>query len=320
MPFLNRTVFFALPTRRKQNPPARRAVRPMARLLKRSHVEAVSTSTDVPASLTSRLSPLASRRSLALVPAGTLQGLDHLSKSDARLLRSIERLTDQQIDAMSGRPRVTAFTSLCKSITSQQVSTAAARTIFGRFQGVAPAPTDNDDDTGDNVCPHAVHECSHETLRGAGLSNAKTRAVKDLAARFVDGSLTEQALSEAASINELEELLLDVRGIGAYRPRPRPRPRPCAPLSHSHSHSLVRQAPGPCRCLRSSSSGLPTSRSPETWESRKAAPRSTHCAPPRQDSRWNRSPRRGLRTAPSAPCSAGRPSTRLDYKQVLSLS
>ena len=69
MPFLNRTVLFALPTRRKQNPPARRAVRPMARLLKRSHVEAVSTSTDVPASLTSRLSPLAAHsRSFQLEP------------------------------------------------------------------------------------------------------------------------------------------------------------------------------------------------------------------------------------------------------------
>lgn len=154
------------------------------------------------------------------------EGLRSLSRSTPELAKAIALLSSSQIEAMSARPAHTAFTSLIKSICSQQLSTKAARTIFTRIQQLVPAPaptlttaaipTATIVSTVANVCPHALHAVPEEELRQAGLSTAKVRSVKDLAFRFVEGTLSETLLANAEDIEELQHLLLCVRGIGPW--------------------------------------------------------------------------------------------------------
>jgi DNA-3-methyladenine glycosylase II len=98
-----------------------------------------------------------------------------------------------------------AFAELTLHIVSQQISTAAALTIFGRLRGrlhgtVAPAP---------------ILAVTVDELRAAGLSGAKARSLHDLAERVVDGRLSFDRLTlidDASAQAELEQ----VRGVGPW--------------------------------------------------------------------------------------------------------
>lgn len=99
------------------------------------------------------------------------------------------------------------FVDLCQSITHQQVSLAAGRTIFGRFQAAVG-------DAG-NVTPAGVLAAGEARLREAGLSGQKTRYILDLAARVEDGSLPLHDLDELDD-GEVIAALTAVRGVGVW--------------------------------------------------------------------------------------------------------
>ena len=110
-----------------------------------------------------------------------------------------------------GFPRhrnTTTFETLSHSIVYQQLSGKAAATIFGRFRGLFPE--------GDFPTPADVLRMPHSKLRKAGLSEAKARAIRDLALHADRG--------EVASIDELRALdpeavierLTVVRGVGRW--------------------------------------------------------------------------------------------------------
>lgn len=138
------------------------------------------------------------------------QGLEVLAGQSELVRARVEQLTEAHLESLCGKPTLTSFTSLIKSICSQQLSTKAARTIYGRVLDLVPAAN------GVDVCPNAVAGCSEVDLRSAGLSTAKLRSVKDLAARFVDGQLSDELLSSVEDVDRLGELLLDVKGIGPW--------------------------------------------------------------------------------------------------------
>jgi len=100
------------------------------------------------------------------------------------------------------------FQTLMRSITFQQLSGKAANTIYGRvvglFDGDGP-PT-----------PEQVLEMDYDRLRGAGLSNAKTLAIQDLASKTIDG--TVPTLSEMHGMHDdaIIDRLVEVRGIGRW--------------------------------------------------------------------------------------------------------
>jgi len=95
---------------------------------------------------------------------------------------------------------------LVDSIISQQVSVAAARAIIGRVAalGASGRPT-----------PAEVAAMDDDTLRAAGLSRAKVRYVKDLAARWSDGSLPHDRIA-AMRDDEVVAELTKVKGIGVW--------------------------------------------------------------------------------------------------------
>jgi methylated-DNA-[protein]-cysteine S-methyltransferase len=103
----------------------------------------------------------------------------------------------------------TVFGALAEAIVFQQLTGKAATTIFGRvrdlFAGAREAPT-----------AEQIHEVAEDKLRQAGLSRAKTAALKDLARRALDGSLPTLAQTQAMDDATIIARLTEVRGVGRW--------------------------------------------------------------------------------------------------------
>ena len=106
--------------------------------------------------------------------------------------------------AVSIRP----FDALAESIAYQQLSGKAAATIFGRVRALYPKRKWLD--------PEQLLATPDETLRAAGLSRAKTAALKDLAAKTIDGTVPAGRALIRMSDDEIVTRLTAVRGIGRW--------------------------------------------------------------------------------------------------------
>jgi DNA-3-methyladenine glycosylase II len=105
-------------------------------------------------------------------------------------------------------PTQSLFAALMRSIVYQQLTGKAASTILGRVtRTCAPRrfPT-----------PRQVLEVPVERLREAGLSAAKTAALRDLAGKTIDGTVPSLARIRRMSDQEIVERLTLVRGIGPW--------------------------------------------------------------------------------------------------------
>ena len=106
--------------------------------------------------------------------------------------------------AVSIRP----FDALAESIAYQQLSGKAAATIFGRVRGLYPKTKWLD--------PAKILATPDDALRSAGLSRAKTAAIKDLAAKTIDGTVPSGHALLRMSDDEIIARLTQVRGIGRW--------------------------------------------------------------------------------------------------------
>src|SRR5205814_5066505 len=86
---------------------------------------------------------------------------------------------------MADRQRKDHLTALIGAIVSQQLSTKAAATIFGRFAALFPDG---------QITADGVRALTDQQLRGAGFSGQKVGYLRDLCARIADGSLALDAL------------------------------------------------------------------------------------------------------------------------------
>ncbi len=128
-----------------------------------------------------------------------------LSASDPRLAALIARSRRYKIaPAVSIRP----FDALAESIAYQQLSGKAAATIFGRVRALYPERKWLD--------PDQILATPDETFRAAGLSRAKTAALKDLAAKTIDGTVPVGRALIRMSDDEIIARLTTVRGIGRW--------------------------------------------------------------------------------------------------------
>jgi 3-methyladenine DNA glycosylase/8-oxoguanine DNA glycosylase len=100
------------------------------------------------------------------------------------------------------------FDSLSGSIISQQLSGKAARTIYGRVPALF----------GQTTFPTAaqVLAAPPEFLRPAGVSGAKAVAIRDLAAKVLDGTVPAAADLHRLDDETLVERISQVRGIGRW--------------------------------------------------------------------------------------------------------
>ncbi len=117
----------------------------------------------------------------------------------------IERSTRYKIEAT---PSIRPFDALAESIAYQQLSGKAAATIFGRVRGLYPRRKYLD--------PEKILATPDETFRAAGLSRNKIAALKDLAAKTIDGTVPAGRALIRMSDDEIITRLTTVRGIGRW--------------------------------------------------------------------------------------------------------
>ncbi len=98
------------------------------------------------------------------------------------------------------------FLVLCKAIIGQQISTKAAESITQRFNSLFHNQTPT---------PEKVIAISVTELKQSGLSGQKVKYLKDLAARFLDGSIRPRRLPFLCN-EEVVENLTSVYGIGRW--------------------------------------------------------------------------------------------------------
>ena len=138
------------------------------------------------------------------LPYDPEEALAHLRASDAKLGALIDRVGEFGLKlGHSGTP----FDSLLESILYQQLNGKAAATIHARVLAIYGA---------DAPSPKALLETPEEILRAAGVSGNKIKALKDLAARTIDGTVPTHKAILKMSDEEIIERLTQVRGIGTW--------------------------------------------------------------------------------------------------------
>ena len=140
----------------------------------------------------------------ALSAEGYAKARRHLMRRDPVLGAAIKAIG---ACGMADRQRKDHLSALVGSIVSQQLSTKAAATIFGRFLALFP----------DGHIPDAAAIAAHsdEVLRSVGLSGQKVGYLRDLSARIVDGRLQLDEL-ESLPDEDVIERLVAVKGFGRW--------------------------------------------------------------------------------------------------------
>ena len=104
------------------------------------------------------------------------------------------------------------FEALAESIVYQQLHGKAAATIHRRLlESFHPVCG-----IGNHLSPEHLLDCPNEQLRAAGLSHNKTLALRDLAAKTIDGTVPTLARIRRMSDDAIIEHLTQVRGIGRW--------------------------------------------------------------------------------------------------------
>jgi 3-methyladenine DNA glycosylase/8-oxoguanine DNA glycosylase len=129
----------------------------------------------------------------------------HLAESDPHLGALIARVGSF---GLRPQPTQSLFAAIARAIVYQQLSGSAAATILGRVRAIyAPKrfPT-----------PRDILTTPPERLRAAGLSTAKTAALRDLAARCLDRTVPTMSRVRLMGDEEIIERLIQVRGVGRW--------------------------------------------------------------------------------------------------------
>ncbi len=132
---------------------------------------------------------------------------EFLRNADPVLARLIDAHPDFRPRAwIDELPGLDAFCTLIFQVAGQQLSLRATRTILSRleqsFGGRLPSPAE-------------VLAADPQVLRASGLSTRKGATLRALAEHFVDGRLSNVALTQMTD-DEIETALTEVSGIGPW--------------------------------------------------------------------------------------------------------
>jgi 3-methyladenine DNA glycosylase/8-oxoguanine DNA glycosylase len=112
------------------------------------------------------------------------------------------------------------FAALLESIIYQQLNGKVAATITSRVKALFPENTQQIRTRRGLVegfpTPEQIIAASDELLRSAGLSRNKMLAIRDLAAKTLNGTVPTVQQAHRMSDDELIERLITVRGIGRW--------------------------------------------------------------------------------------------------------
>src|SRR5258705_6628362 len=135
---------------------------------------------------------------------------ESLRRADPVIARVIDAHPDFRPRAWTqDLPALDAFSTLIFQVLGQQLSVRATRTILGRleqaFGGRLPTPAE-------------LLAADPAVLRSSGMSTRKAATLREVAQRFVDGRLSDDALS-AMSDEDVIATLTGIPGIGPWTAR-----------------------------------------------------------------------------------------------------
>lgn len=126
-------------------------------------------------------------------------GLDTIARKEPAIARAIE---------IAGYPepriRATGYATLLRTIVGQQVSVAAAASVWNRLEALL----------GETMAPEALLAAEFDALRGCGLSRQKQGYARSLCELVIAGSLDFDNLP--ADDEEAIALLVQIKGIGRW--------------------------------------------------------------------------------------------------------
>ena len=123
-----------------------------------------------------------------------------LSKKDKVMKKLINNYKDGSLVT-----RNDVFFSLCKSIIGQQISVAAAHSVFVKFKKKCK----------NKINARTVSKLSFSSLKSCGLSKQKVKGIKDLAKRTLNKTF-KPSLIKKMTDEEAIEYLSDLRQIGRW--------------------------------------------------------------------------------------------------------
>lgn len=142
--------------------------------------------------------------SRSLTPEGYARARRLLMRRDPVLGAAIRRIGPC---GLAERQQSDHLNALVRAIVSQQLSTKAAATIFGRFVALFECGRIPD--------AAAITSLSDEALRGVGLSGQKVGYLHDLCARIADGRMNLDDLA-ALPDQQVIDRLMSVKGFGRW--------------------------------------------------------------------------------------------------------
>ena len=136
---------------------------------------------------------------------GSASAIRHLSRVDPVMRRLIREVGPF---ALIPKVRRTPFESLARAIAFQQLHEKAAESILKRFTALFPDRR--------FPRPDELLAADVEAIRGAGFSGAKVLALRDLAAKTLDGTVPTSRAISLLDDEAMVERLVEVRGIGRW--------------------------------------------------------------------------------------------------------
>jgi O-6-methylguanine DNA methyltransferase len=143
--------------------------------------------------------------SLAVIKSG--RDLQRLAKTlkvqDSRLAECLSRPILFKLRSMQS-----PYAALVEAVVYQQLSPKAAKTILRRVKDLFPGM--------DFPGPEDLVKTPDQLLRGAGLSKAKTMAVKDIAQKTIDGVVPSKKELVQLDDDEIIKRLTSISGVGPW--------------------------------------------------------------------------------------------------------
>ena len=132
--------------------------------------------------------------------AGAIRaGLDHVAALEPLMREAIER-----VGYPEPRIRSTGYVTLLRTIVGQQVSVAAAASVWNKLAALL----------GDDIPPEALLSADFDSLRACGFSRQKQGYARSLCELVVSGELKLDALP--ADDEEATAELVRIKGIGRW--------------------------------------------------------------------------------------------------------
>ena len=126
---------------------------------------------------------------MSKAPSYWIKAKKYLSKKDKVMSSLIKKYKSPSETVLTSRRDV--FFSLCKSIIGQQISVAAANSVFLKFKKKC----------NNKINAKTVNKLSLSSLKSCGLSRQKARGIKDLAKKILNKTFKPGLIKELSLIH-----------------------------------------------------------------------------------------------------------------------